>query len=181
MDALQHCSTLVVQPAELFPLFPDETRPWAGAADRTPSRPRWGLHPPLADLRSIVRQRLAADAAAEPLENGAGEDVERQLAAAARQCVAEYLLEVPLTSLEFHIRAWKKASLAGSTAPSESSPASISGWSGAAAVDGPSSSASALILCCLLSPVLSKRCRAEVRTCDMGRCGSGRAWTSWMG
>ncbi len=95
MDALQHCSTLVVQPAELFPLFPEETRPWAQAAGRAPSRPRWGLHPPLTDLRSLVRQRLAADAAAEPLQNGAGEDAERRLAAAARQCVADYLLEVP--------------------------------------------------------------------------------------
>ncbi|BDA48080.1 Transforming growth factor-beta receptor-associated protein [Coccomyxa sp. Obi] len=94
MDALQHCSTLVVQPAELFPLFPEETQPWAAVADRAPSRPRWGLHPPLIDLRSLVRQRMAADAAAEPLENGAGDDAEQRLADAARQCVADYLLEV---------------------------------------------------------------------------------------
>ena len=94
MDALQHCSTLVVQPAELFPLFPEETQPWAAAAKRVPSRPHWELHPPLTDLRSLVRRRMAADAAAEPLENGACADEERRLADAARQCVADYLLEV---------------------------------------------------------------------------------------
>ncbi len=94
MDALQHCSTLVVQPAELFPLFPEETQPWAAAVEHAPSRPRWGLHPPLTDLRSLVRRRMAADAAAEPIENGAGDDAKRRLADAARQCVADYLLEV---------------------------------------------------------------------------------------
>lgn len=98
MEALQRCSTLVVQPAELFPLFPDETEPWAAAAgSAAPPRPRWGLHRPLTDLRALVRRRLAADAAAAdgaPLENGSGADIERRLVAAAQKCVADYLLEV---------------------------------------------------------------------------------------
>jgi hypothetical protein len=32
MDALLRCSPATVQPAELFPLFPDVMRPWLDAA-----------------------------------------------------------------------------------------------------------------------------------------------------
>jgi hypothetical protein len=99
MKALQHCSTLVMQPAELFALFPEPTRPWAGLVH---AKPFWGLHPPLTDLRSLVESRLhSACADSEHMANGGAADLRQRLVLAAEQCVAEYLLEV--VSMPSHI------------------------------------------------------------------------------
>ncbi len=54
MGALRACSPAPVQPAELFPLFPDAAAPWLAAA-RAPRL--WGLHAPLPDLGELVGRR----------------------------------------------------------------------------------------------------------------------------
>lgn len=106
MDALLHCSTTVMQPAQLFPLFPELTRPWA---QHVPGRPPWAAlnHPPLTNLRSLVARRLRLASSHAGLAgladndedeglvngNGSGDDLQRRLVLAAQQCIAEYLLE----------------------------------------------------------------------------------------
>lgn len=92
IDALLRCSTNTVQPGELFPLFPEETRPWAGR--KLHASQHWGIHPPLKDLRTLIARLDKPEAGLRrPAENGdAG--VQQRVAAAARQCVADYLLEV---------------------------------------------------------------------------------------
>ena len=92
VDVLLRCSTSTVQPGELFPLFPEHTRPWAGC--KLQARQHWGLHPPLADLETLIdRLNHSKNSYSSARENG-NTSVKRRMAAAARQCVADYLLEV---------------------------------------------------------------------------------------
>lgn len=51
MQALRRCSPEPVQPAELFPLFPSATAPWAAAV---PAQRRWGLHAALPELHELI-------------------------------------------------------------------------------------------------------------------------------
>ena len=79
--ALLRCKRAAFQPAELFPLFPQYSAPWAG---RMQQRRHWGLHPPLPDLRTLaVRCSAGRDAA----------DVEGAVLEATRCCV-DYLIQV---------------------------------------------------------------------------------------
>ena len=89
---LLRCSTSTVQPGELFPLFPEHTRPWAGR--KLHARQHWGLQPPLADLETLIdRMDRSENSRGSAQENG-NASVKHRMAAAARQCVADYLLEV---------------------------------------------------------------------------------------
>ena len=92
MDVLLRCSTSTVQPGELFPLFPEHTRPWAGR--KLHARQHWGLRPPLADLETLIdRLDHSENSYGSAHENG-NVSVKHRMAAAARQCIADYLLEV---------------------------------------------------------------------------------------
>ena len=92
MDALLRCSTSTVQPGELFPLFPEHTGPWAGR--KLHVRQHWGIHPPLADLETLIdRLEQPEHSYGSARENG-NASMKHRMAAAARQCVADYLLEV---------------------------------------------------------------------------------------
>ena len=93
VDALLRCSTTTFQPGELFPLFPQYTQPWA--ARKLHARAHWGICPPLTDLHTLIErlEQSESDGQHKLSENGdAG--VQHRMAAAARQCVADYLLEV---------------------------------------------------------------------------------------
>jgi hypothetical protein len=67
------------QPLELFPLFPDITARWAPLL---PCKQYWGLHPPLPDLRVLVRERIGEGTAA------------KTLLTEMWQAIADYLLRV---------------------------------------------------------------------------------------
>ena len=92
MDVLLRCSTSTVQPGELFPLFPEHTRPWAGR--KLHARQHWGLHPPLADLETLIDRLDRSDNSYSSAQENGNASVKHRMAAAARQCVADYLLEV---------------------------------------------------------------------------------------
>ncbi len=92
VDALLRCSTTAVQPGELFPLFPEYTQPWANR--KLHARQHWGIHPPLTNLHTLIeRLDQSGDNHSGATENG-NSSVQDRMAAAARQCVADYLLEV---------------------------------------------------------------------------------------
>lgn len=84
--ALLHCSRTAFQPAELFPLFPLYTTPWAG---RLPQLRHWGLHLPLPDLPALATRWGAGRD---------GYDVEAAVPGATRCCV-DYLMQVGVASL----------------------------------------------------------------------------------
>ena len=92
VDALLRCSTTAVQPGELFPLFPEYTQPWADR--KLHARQHWGIHPPLTDLHILIeRLDQSGSSPSKASENG-NLSMHDSVAAAARQCVANYLLEV---------------------------------------------------------------------------------------
>ena len=92
VSALLRCSTTAVQPGELFPLFPEHTQPWASR--KTHARQHWGIHPPLTDLPTLIeRLEHSQNSLGGAAENG-NSSMAHRMEAAARQCVAEYLLEV---------------------------------------------------------------------------------------
>lgn len=84
--ALLHCNRTAFQPAELFPLFPLYSAPWAG---RLPQQRHWGLHPPLPDLHALATRCGAGRD---------GYDVEGAVLGATRCCV-DYLMQVGVASL----------------------------------------------------------------------------------
>ena len=92
IDALLRCSTTTVQPGELFPLFPEYTQPWANR--KLHARQHWGIHLPLTDLHTLIERLDQSESRhSGAVENG-NANVQHHVAAAARQCVADYLLEV---------------------------------------------------------------------------------------
>ena len=97
VDALLRCSTTAVQPGELFPLFPEHTQPWANR--KLHARQHWGIHPPLTDLHTLIeRLDQSGNGHSRATENGTS-SMHDSMAAAARQCVANYLLEVSQTTV----------------------------------------------------------------------------------
>ena len=83
-DVLRRCSYTSWQPAELFPLWPAETAAWA---DRCPRPRRWGLHPPLSELRALAEAGTADEG---------GHNVDGAVEAASRAAI-EYFLQVKLS------------------------------------------------------------------------------------
>ena len=83
-DVLSRCSYTSWQPAELFPLWPAETAAWA---DRCPRPRRWGLHPPLLELRAL---------AAAQHDDDWSHDIDGAVEAANRAAIA-YFMQVQLS------------------------------------------------------------------------------------
>lgn len=60
MRCLEQCGPDALQPAQLFPLFPTYTAPWAQQA---PShKPYWALHAPLHSLETLISRKLGGGA-----------------------------------------------------------------------------------------------------------------------
>ncbi len=93
--ALEHCSPLAFQPAELFPLFPQYTKPW----EPHPSPLHWSLSGPLEALEAMSRKSplLAArrynyrNTASNGASSSGDDIVDKERLREAKQAIVQYL------------------------------------------------------------------------------------------
>ncbi|PRW44437.1 transforming growth factor-beta receptor-associated 1 isoform X1 [Chlorella sorokiniana] len=70
VGCLERCSTVTFQPAQLFPLFPSYTAPWA---QQVPTHQRyWGLHAPLPSLEALISRKLEGYHSQQPANGSSG-------------------------------------------------------------------------------------------------------------